>query len=349
MSSSVTNPSQFKGEFLPHDSLQGELKTLNICFIAVTSVFIGIRLIVRAFVVKHVAADDYLMVAAGLFATAFSAMAIVGVRYGLGDHVWDLPQDADLVEKIKKTVQTLWICQVMYVTALMLVKISIVVSYIRVFPTPTFRRIMYALSAAILSVWLCSILVTIFQCKPVEGAWDFTLPRNCLPIDRFYYFSTAFSIFTDFLLCILPLPVFWRLNLPRRQKYVVSLLFAIGLFATVASALRISVLEGVESLDVTQGSVPTMKWSVVEVGTGIICACIPCFKPLFKNWLPDKTSHNGSSGRASARVNHSSPRLGTSHSEAHELTKPPEGWTTFHHTAATRIKADPVVTTKNFI
>lgn len=237
----------------------------------------------------------------------------------------------------------------MYVTALMLVKISIVVSYIRVFPTPTFRRIMYALSAAILSVWLCSILVTIFQCKPVEGAWDFTLPRNCLPIDRFYYFSTAFSIFTDFLLCILPLPVFWRLNLPRRQKYVVSLLFAIGLFATVASALRISVLEGVESLDVTQGSVPTMKWSVVEVGTGIICACIPCFKPLFKNWLPDKTSHNGSSGRASARVNHSSPRLGTSHSEAHELTKPPEGWTTFHHTAATRIKADPVVTTKNFI
>lgn len=122
MSSSVTNPSQFKGEFLPHDSLQGELKTLNICFIAVTSVFIGIRLIVRAFVVKHVAADDYLMVAAGLFATAFSAMAIVGkvelrisrvrllitpagVRYGLGDHVWDLPQDADLVEKIKKTVQ----------------------------------------------------------------------------------------------------------------------------------------------------------------------------------------------------------------------------------------------------
>ncbi|KIW49853.1 hypothetical protein PV05_11496 [Exophiala xenobiotica] len=344
---SITNPDQFHGEFLPHDSLTGELKTLNICFIAVTSVFIGLRLIVRAFVVKHVAADDYLMVAAGLFATAFSAMAIVGVRYGLGRHVWDLPQDLDLVEKIKKTIQTLWICQVMYVTALMLVKMSIVVSYIRVFPTTTFRRTMYALSAAILGVWICSILVTIFQCKPVQGAWDFTLPRNCLPIVNFYYFSTAFSIFTDFLLCTLPLPVFWRLNLPRRQKYVVSMLFAIGLFATVASALRISVLEGVESLDVTQGSVPTMKWSVVEVGTGIICACIPCFKPLFKNWLPDRTSHNGSAGRVSGRANHS-PRLGTSHSEAHELTKAPEGWSSLPP-AATRIKAGPVVTTKNFI
>jgi hypothetical protein len=121
---SVTNPNQFKGQFLPHDSMVGELHRLNISFIVATSAFIAVRLIVRAFVVKHVAADDYLMVAAGLFATAFSTMAIVGMlllltmwyvpisdltlpglRYGLGRHVWDLPQDAALVEKIKKVVQ----------------------------------------------------------------------------------------------------------------------------------------------------------------------------------------------------------------------------------------------------
>lgn len=77
---SVTNPSQFQGQFLPHDSLVGELHRLNIAFIVVTSVFIGVRLIVRGFVVRHVAADDYLMVAAGLFATAFSTMAIIGRR-----------------------------------------------------------------------------------------------------------------------------------------------------------------------------------------------------------------------------------------------------------------------------
>lgn len=235
----------------------------------------------------------------------------------------------------------------MYVTALMLVKISIVVSYLRVFPTTIFRRTMYALSAAILSVWICSILVTIFQCKPVQGAWDFTLPRNCLTIVNFYYFTTAFSIFTDFLLCTLPLPVFWRLSVPKRQKYVVSVLFGIGLFATVASALRISVLQGVESLDITQGSVATMKWSVVEVGTGIICACIPCLKPLFKNWLPDKTSSNGSGARAKGR-GVPTPRISTPHSEAHELTKPTEGWKSFNPPEP-RIKGEPVVTTKNFL
>jgi hypothetical protein len=76
---SVTNPDQFHGALLPHNSLTGEIHRLNIAFIAVTATFIGVRLVVRAFVVKHVAADDYLVVAAGLFATAFSAMAIVGM------------------------------------------------------------------------------------------------------------------------------------------------------------------------------------------------------------------------------------------------------------------------------
>jgi hypothetical protein len=206
---------------------------------------------------------------------------------------------------------------------------------------------MYALSAAIVGVWICSILVTIFQCKPVQGAWDFTLPRNCLPIVKFYYFTTAFSIFTDFLLCTLPLPVFWSLKLPARQKYVVSLLFAIGLFATVASALRISVLNGVESLDVTFGSAPTMKWSVVEVGTGIVCACIPCLKPLFKNFLPDKNSYNGSGAR-SVRKGPQTPQLGTGSEENHELTKSAEGWTAWTRQDG-RIKSGPVVTTNNFI
>jgi hypothetical protein len=61
-----------------HNSVQPEILRLNIAFIAVTSCFIIARVLVRTFLVKHVAIEDYLMVAAGLFATAFSAMAIVG-------------------------------------------------------------------------------------------------------------------------------------------------------------------------------------------------------------------------------------------------------------------------------
>jgi hypothetical protein len=70
--------SQVQTDLLPHDNAVGEIYKVNISFIAVTSLIIGLRLVVRGFVVKHVAVDDYLMVAAGLFSTAFSAMTIVG-------------------------------------------------------------------------------------------------------------------------------------------------------------------------------------------------------------------------------------------------------------------------------
>lgn len=68
---------------LPHDSYVGELYRINISFICVDSVIIILRLFVRGFVVKHVAVDDYLMVAAGILADVFSAMAIVGASWSL--------------------------------------------------------------------------------------------------------------------------------------------------------------------------------------------------------------------------------------------------------------------------
>ena len=63
---------------VPHNSKQPEIIKLNIAFIAFTDSIILLRILVRARIVKHVAAEDYLMVAAGVFATTFSAMNIVG-------------------------------------------------------------------------------------------------------------------------------------------------------------------------------------------------------------------------------------------------------------------------------
>jgi hypothetical protein len=114
--------SQIPTEFLPHDSYVGEIYRVNISFICVISIIIIVRLIVRAFMVKHVAVDDYLMVAAGLCANVFSALAIVGmclvllfgrvlwltvqgIRYGLGKHIYDLPQNSQLVDNTKNVIQ----------------------------------------------------------------------------------------------------------------------------------------------------------------------------------------------------------------------------------------------------
>lgn len=108
--------------FRTHDSAVGEVYLVNIAFIAVTVVIVGVRLVVRGLVARYVGADDYLMLAAGFFSVAFSAMNIFGTlfpflsiylqrltttatRYGLGKHIWDLPQTPELKDTIKKVVQ----------------------------------------------------------------------------------------------------------------------------------------------------------------------------------------------------------------------------------------------------
>lgn len=203
---------------------------------------------------------------------------------------------------MKRIIQTLWVCQTLYTTALALVKLSIIASFHRIFPTRDIRYTLYTIGGLIVAVWIVGIFCTIFQCTPIYAAWDFEaalLPTShCLPIMKVYYFTTAFSILTDLILCILPLPLFWKLKLPQREKWIVSGLFAFGLVAAVASVMRITTLNGVQQPDFSIGAVPTLNWSVVELGTGIICACIPCLKPLFKRLLPGRFfSTAGGQGR----------------------------------------------------
>ena len=175
----------------------------------------------------------------------------------------------------------------MYATALSLVKVSIIASFLRIFPQRPFRLTMWAMLICISLVWVCSILVTIFQCRPISSTWNFTdKKRKCIQVANYYYFSTAFSILTDLMLCLLPLPLFWKIQLPRKEKIIVCGLFLVGLFASVASILRITELKNLLSKDITAEAVPVVNWSVVEVGVGIICACVPSLKPLFKMWVP---------------------------------------------------------------
>jgi len=123
----------------------------------------------------------------------------------------------------------LYVCQIFYATGLAMVKGSIIASYFRIFPNHLFRKLMYVTGVVVIAVWICSIFVTIFQCRPIQGAWDFDMPHNCVNIEHFFYAMAGFNIATDLILCTFPLPLFWKLHLPLRERVVVCFLFAFGL------------------------------------------------------------------------------------------------------------------------
>lgn len=63
---------------VPHNDERPEIISLNGAFTSVAVFIILLRIVVRTTIVKHIALEDYLMIAAGVFAAAFSAMNIVG-------------------------------------------------------------------------------------------------------------------------------------------------------------------------------------------------------------------------------------------------------------------------------
>lgn len=107
---------------------------------------------------------------------------------------------------------------------------------------------MYATGVVVGLLWLCSVFATIFQCSPVRAAWDFTITnRRCFPYVHYLYASAAITIATDVMLCTIPLPYFWRLQLPRRQKLVICFLFLVGAVSVSPTQDRLSeIADGIQ-------------------------------------------------------------------------------------------------------
>jgi hypothetical protein len=163
-------------------------------------------------------------------------------------------------------------------------KISIIASYLRMFPYQTLRTIMYATAAIFISFLIATFVLTFCQCKPMASTWDFTITDgDCMSVVtlvNYNYANAAVNIASDLILCTAPLPYVWRMQLPIRQKALVSILFFIGglyakkkpyeipsvsshtdhlLSAFVASIVRLTVLWEVrDTIDITCESFRTI-------------------------------------------------------------------------------------------
>ncbi|KAG0649035.1 hypothetical protein D0Z07_5041, partial [Hyphodiscus hymeniophilus] len=212
-----------------------------------------------------------------LLAVLLSTFTLIGAHFGLGSHGWQLsksPCDAAFVHKTKRITQSLYLCYVAYATALTLVKLSLIASYLRIFPIRGFRRFLHATGILVVALWFVSVLGTVFECVPLVSAWDYTIPpQRCINLLAFYYSVGGVGIITDIVLWFAPLPIFWGMNMRARERIMVCGLFGFGFFTCIASILRFSQLHGLRTKDITYTSVPTLNWSIAEVSTAIICTC----------------------------------------------------------------------------
>lgn len=188
----------------------------------------------------------------------------------------------------------------------MATKTSILVFYLRL--AKNTQKIMRMASWAVLGVVNVAgtilTIMNIFQCQPVSAAWDIRVkPDRCIPLLTEFICSAPVNVVTDLAILALPIPVLTGMRLPPRQKTILVMTFALGIFATIVDVVRIYYLQ--QALERAPASVPkeptslfgrtaalswntslSFMWSAVEVNVSIICACVPTLKPLIIRILP---------------------------------------------------------------
>jgi hypothetical protein len=170
-----------------------------------------------------------LIISATISYMILCGMVLYGVQLGFGKHIWNIAPYNVIIQQVKQVIKVLFVCQIFYATSISLAKLSIVALYIRVFPNPLFHKIILATSALIIAMWVCSIFVTIFQCNPIDGAWDFEIKdAKCITYVDYQFVSGIINAITDIILCVSPLPMVIKVQISRREKYMVCGLFGLG-------------------------------------------------------------------------------------------------------------------------
>ncbi|KAJ5555276.1 hypothetical protein N7461_003746 [Penicillium sp. DV-2018c] len=189
---------------------------------------------------------------------------------------------------------------------------SLLLLYHRIFGiVKGFRWALGVSGFLVIGYFIACVTVSIAGCSPVAKFWHTSLPGHCIDEVAFFRWNGVANMFLDFLVLLLPLPMVWRVNTTRRQKWILTGIFLLGGFVCVVSIIRVVNFDGSSFADPTYESVGPVTWSSVEQSVAIICACLPTFRPLFRVlYGPSKsTSDSNNSSLANSQDHASSPRL----------------------------------------
>lgn len=118
--------------------------------------------------------------------------------------------------------------------------------------------------------------------------------------------NTILNIVTDIATTVLPLPVLRSLQLPKRQKILLMLVFGLGFTTCIISILRLHSLYVVSrTTDLSWDNPMPAIWSSTELNVAILCSCLPTLKGLISRVFPNLLS-TGHTGTRSSRPQQSS-------------------------------------------
>ncbi|KAL4762092.1 uncharacterized protein BDW70DRAFT_149544 [Aspergillus foveolatus] len=311
---------------LPHDNLQVQAIGMIFAFPAVATVAVLLRAYIRLWT-RSFAADDWVICVAGILYWGETVTSYFVIKYNyVGYHIWDVPSDWDSTPGAKFSYAT----ELLYNPILALIKTSILLFLLRLTgQKKAVRRTIIALLVLNAIAAVATFLITTFNCLPVASNWDpDSYPdKRCINFADFVTGTASVSIFTDFLVLLMPTWIVYNLHIAKKQKIMLIGILSFGLITVLAGIIRVILLDNFDRHIPADSTYSVLFClSTIEVGLAFVAACAPALKPLFMRLLPKLFNTNSRSGQYN---NHARP--GTSSRWGYDLDALSRSRRTMYH------------------
>ncbi|KAK7957754.1 hypothetical protein PG996_010799 [Apiospora saccharicola] len=237
--------------------------------------FVGLRFWARYLKSAGFALDDYMVVGALVVTFVTGGLNYGMIANGLGKHMGVVPPDT-LTEFFKLLLGF----ECVYVTAVMLVKLSVLQMYLRIFPSRNFKYGSWAIGGVVIAWWIAIVAVCVFQCTPIPKAWNPMLEGHCIDLKASFVGNAIPNIATDIAILAMPVSQVWHLQVNLAQKISLLFMFLLGSFVLFASIYRFTTIMRWQIEDTTWTLAEACTWCVVESACGVISACLPTLRPV---------------------------------------------------------------------
>ncbi|KAL2061130.1 hypothetical protein VTL71DRAFT_7403 [Oculimacula yallundae] len=255
---------------------------------SVTFIIVGLRIYARV-TIRGVGADDWMIAVALFFAILFTICICVSTMTGWTYHLED-------VQDRIPALTVAWIAQLLFTPAVSTIKLSILIFYLRLSASRTFRYFVYG-GITFVALWFISFetVIAMQSCDTPEDPIGFTGSRmqycvaNC-PTTKYHGVS---NILTDFFVYFLPVPLLWGLNMPPKRRFGLIFVFAVGGIVCVFGTLRLFFSLTVDaSSDYTWDGFYLWLFAALELDLGIICASAPALKMFVVRLINNRSPEN---------------------------------------------------------
>ena len=116
-----------------------------------------------------------------------------------------------------------------WVAAVTVIRSSIILLYLHVFPARSFRFVCGALLAFNAAFFVGTILASCLICHPIAYRWDHSLPGGSCGVQKSLdLFIAIFNLLLDITVVVSPMSILWCLQMAVSKKVMLSGMFGMG-------------------------------------------------------------------------------------------------------------------------